>query len=129
MLKISKMPHQMINAAPDAEVGISLAYLAGNDQFTSYAAEIKPGAHIAAHYHPEGIEIYQIFSGKGLIKTGLRDKNNTVIWDTPVEVECGDFFTIYPNVIHKLENNSSELLILIATCSPNNLDYNRVVIV
>ncbi|MBA3812996.1 MAG: cupin domain-containing protein [Alphaproteobacteria bacterium] len=127
-LNISNWTDEVSKALPDKEVGISLAFLAGNDQFASYAVELNPGAHVAAHYHPEGIEIYQIVTGLGLMKTGVVQTNNTIMWHEPVDVQIGDFFTIHPGAVHRLENNSSERLILIATCSPSNLRHNRVVI-
>lgn len=127
-LKISNWSHELNNAVLDKEVGISLAFLAGDDSFRSYVAEFKPGSHITAHYHPEGIEIYQILSGKGLMKTGSLLSNNDVTWNQPVDVQSGDFFTITPKMVHQLENNFSESLILIVTCSPSNLGHNRIVI-
>ena len=127
-LKIENLNRELINAIPDPEVGISLAYLAGDDQFASYGIELKPGAFVAPHYHPAGIEIYQILSGKGLMNTGLVGSEKSIAWDQPVEVQGGDFFTIHPHVVHKLENNSTDSLILIATCSPTNLTHNRVVV-
>jgi mannose-6-phosphate isomerase-like protein (cupin superfamily) len=126
-LKISNWAHELTKAVPDTKVGISLACLAGNDQFTSYVAEINPGAHVTAHYHPVGIEIYQILSGRGVMKTGSILADEVILWSQPVEVQGGDFFTIHPNIVHQLENNSSEKLILIVTCSPSNLGHNRIV--
>jgi mannose-6-phosphate isomerase-like protein (cupin superfamily) len=126
-LKVSHWAHELGNAIPDKAVGISLAPLAGNDLFTSYVAEIPAGVSVAAHYHPKGIEIYQILSGKGLMKTGSVAADQSVKWDQCVEVTSGDFFTIHPSTVHQLENNSSERLILIVTCSPTNLSYNRIV--
>jgi mannose-6-phosphate isomerase-like protein (cupin superfamily) len=127
-LNISNWEHELINAVPDPKVGISLSYLAGNEQFTTYAIEFKPGSHVAAHYHPEGIEIYQILSGKGVMKTGSVNADHTIKWDQTAEVQRGDFFTVDAGVVHTLENNSSERLILIVTCSPSHLGHNRVVI-
>lgn len=126
-LKVSHWAHELGNAIPDKAVGISLAPLAGNDSFTSYVTEIPPGVSVAAHYHPEGIEIYQILSGKGLMKTGSVTAGHSVRWEQCVDVTSGDFFTIHPGTVHQLENNSSERLILIVTCSPTNLSYNRIV--
>jgi quercetin dioxygenase-like cupin family protein len=126
-LKIFNWEHELSSAIPDKAVGISLAYLAGNDLFTSYVTEISPGSSVAAHYHPEGIEIYQILFGKGIMKTGSVLPDASVNWNQPAEVQSGDFFTIHPEVVHQLENNSSEKLILIVTCSPTNLSHNRIV--
>jgi len=126
-LKISNWEHELINAIPDKAVGISLSSLAGNDLFTSYVAEIALGSCVGAHYHPVGIEIYQILSGRGLMKTGSVLADKSIRWNQCVEVKKGDFFTIHPGVVHQLENNYSERLILIVTCSPTNLRHNRVV--
>lgn len=126
-LKVSNWEQELLNAIPDPAVGISLAQLAGNNQFTTYVAEIPSGSCVAAHYHPEGVEIYQILSGKGTMKTGSILPDESMQWNQPVEVKSGDFFTIHPEVVHQLENNSSEKLILIVTCSPTNLSYNRIV--
>ncbi|MBY0271799.1 MAG: cupin domain-containing protein [Alphaproteobacteria bacterium] len=126
-LKVSHWAHELSNAIPDKAVGISLAPLAGDDLFTSYVAEIPVGACVAAHYHPKGIEIYQILAGKGLMKIGSVTADQPVRWDQCREVTSGDFFTIHPGIVHQLENNSLERLILIVTCSPTNLSYNRIV--
>lgn len=126
-LKVSHWAHELSKAIPDKAVGISLAPLAGNDLFTTYVTELRAGACVAAHYHPEGVEIYQILAGKGLMKTGSVASDHSVKWDQCTEVKSGDFFTIHPGTVHKLENNSSERLILIVTCSPTNLSYNRIV--
>lgn len=128
VLKVSNWVNEINNAIPDPAVGISLASLAGGDMFTSYVSEIPPGRCVAAHYHPQGIEIYQILEGRGLMKTGSLASDQSIQWEQSLEVKKGDFFTIYPGMIHQLENNSSDPLILIVTCSPTNLVYNRVTI-
>ena len=127
ILKVLNWEHELAHAIPDKAVGISLASLAGNELFTSYVTEILPHSFVAAHYHPEGIEIYQILSGHGVMETGVVSSNGAVKWNPSKEVRSGDFFTIYAGMVHRLENNSSEKLILIVTCSPSNLTYNRVV--
>jgi mannose-6-phosphate isomerase-like protein (cupin superfamily) len=127
-LKITNWEHELTHAIYDGAVGISLASLAGNGLFTSYVTEILPHSFIAAHYHPEGIEIYQILTGNGVMKTGIVLRDTTIKWNQPAEVQSGDFFTIHPGTVHRLENNSSENLILIVTCSPSNLTDNRVVV-
>ncbi|MBY0501338.1 MAG: cupin domain-containing protein [Alphaproteobacteria bacterium] len=126
--KVLNWKHELAHAIPDKAVGISLASLAGNELFTSYVTEISPQSFVAAHYHPEGIEIYQILSGQGMMKTGVVVPDNTIKWNHPTEVQSGDFFTIHPGIVHRLENNSLEKLILIVTCSPSNLVHNRVVV-
>lgn len=126
-LKVSNWKHELSHAIPDKAVGISLAPLAGNDLFTAYVTEISPGSWVIPHYHPEGIEIYQILSGKGIMKTGSIVTDKSINWNQCTEVTSGDFFTIHPGVVHQLENNSSENLLLIVTCSPTNLSYNRIV--
>jgi hypothetical protein len=65
-LKISNWAEELYHATLDEKVGISLSPLAGNTQFTSYVVDLKPGAHVTPHYHPEGIEVYQILSVRGL---------------------------------------------------------------
>lgn len=126
-LKVCNWMRELDNAIPDQSVGISLAPLAGTDLFTSYVTEIPVGNRVAAHYHPKGIEIYQILSGRGFMKTGSVLPDQSINWDHGVEVGSGDFFTIHPGVVHQLENTFSEKLILIVTCSPSNLGDNRIV--
>ncbi|MBP9691961.1 MAG: cupin domain-containing protein [Alphaproteobacteria bacterium] len=126
-LKISNWAQELSHAVADEAVGISLSPLAGNDQFTSYVVDLKPGAHVTPHYHPTGIEIYQILSGQGVMKTGTVAPGKDIIWDQIVDVKGGDFFTIDPGIVHELENNSADRLILIVTCSPSHLEKNRVV--
>ena len=127
-LKVSNWRHELAHAVPDKAVGISLASLAGNDRFTSYVTEMPPHSFVAAHYHPEGIEIYQILSGQGVMKTGVALPDSAIKWNQPTEVQDGDFFTIHPGMVHRLENNSPKNLILIVTCSPSNLENNRIVV-
>ncbi|MBY0501750.1 MAG: cupin domain-containing protein [Alphaproteobacteria bacterium] len=127
-LKVSNWKREIDYAIPDKAVGISLASLAGNELFTSYVTEILPHSFVAAHYHPKGIEIYQILSGQSVMKTGVILPDSTIKWNQPIEVQSGDFFTIYPGMVHRLENNSPETLVLIVTCSPSNLTHNRVVV-
>jgi quercetin dioxygenase-like cupin family protein len=60
------------------------------------------------------------------MKTGSLAPSNDILWNPNIEVKSGDFFTIEPGVVHELENNSSNSLILIVTCSPSHLEWNRV---
>ena len=66
------------NAKLDDVVGIRIAHLTGNDEFSLFGAEIAPRRKVGAHYHKSGIEMYKIVEGNGIMHTGLPDKNNYV---------------------------------------------------
>ena len=127
MINIKDWQSALAEAKTDEEVGISLGFLGGDDTLHVYAIAIPPSQSVNAHYHPEGVEIYQILEGKGKIKSGYPRADQTVDWLEAKVVKAGDFLTIPAGTVHQLQNDSGERLILIVTCSPSNLQDNRVV--
>jgi mannose-6-phosphate isomerase-like protein (cupin superfamily) len=115
------------NAKADATVGIRIAPLTQNASFSMYVTELPPNKKITAHYHQEGIEIYSILSGSGVLYTALVNCQNepTCIQEKPVN--AGDFFNIAPGVIHQLANPGQEPLILVFGCSDTHLTSDRIV--
>ena len=112
----------------DKEVGISIAPLTGNSDFSLFAAEIAPNTKIGAHYHKHEHEIYQLLEGSGKMYTGIPDKNNKVKWNEPFEVKKGDCFTINEGVVHQLFNSSNQKMIVLFGCSKSHLENDRFVV-
>ena len=83
---------QIAGARFDSAVGIRIAHLAGDDQFSFYGAELEAGAKVGAHYHSAGTEIYQILEGEGLMHTGPVDSKGKAAWKEPFPVMPGDCF-------------------------------------
>ncbi len=112
----------------DPAVNIRIAALTDNTEFNLYVTEILPGLSVGAHSHNEGIEVYEILQGMGVLHTLKITNENTkapeLIQHTTVK--AGDFFEIPARVIHQLENNGNTPLILIFGCPPAHLSTDRV---
>lgn len=90
-----------------------------------FIAELEAGKKLSAHYHNEGSEIYQIFTGKGDIELGeLLD--GTVVWKGSYTVKSGDIFEVKSKVVHRLSNNSGKVLHIMFFAPPSHLDEDRV---
>ncbi len=121
--------YEKITAAElDEAVGIRLAYLTGNEEFSLFGAEIAPYKSVAAHYHNSGIEIYQILEGNGTMLTGKPDRNNNVTWNKPLKVKKGDCFTINEGIVHQLISKCDSKLIAIFGCPKAHLSSDRIVV-
>jgi len=91
-------------------------------------AELKVGKRLPAHYHNEGTEIYQILSGEGKIELGELS-GSAVIWNDSYTVKTGDVFEMMPKVVHRLSNDSGEVLRMIFFAPPSHLcDEDRTFI-
>lgn len=112
----------------DEAVGIRVAYLTGNDEFSLFCAEIGPYKRVGAHYHTLGIEIYQIVEGNGTMFTGKPNINNNVTWNKPLKVKKGDCFTINEGEVHQLINKCGGKLIAIFGCPKSHLSSDRIVV-
>lgn len=88
-------------------------------------AELKAGKKLSAHYHNEGTEIYQILVGKGSIELGELS-GDTIVWNDSFTVNPGDIFEVKPKIVHKLSNNSTEVLQIIFFTPNSHLDEDRV---
>lgn len=98
-----------------------------NGAVAVFVAELKAGKKLAAHYHNEGDEIYQIMEGEGMIEIGELSASG-VIWKRSCDVKAGDVFEVAPKMIHRLSNNSANNLRLIFFTPSTHLGENRVFI-
>lgn len=85
-LVIKNLFESVTDGEKDSAVGISLAHLAGTDDFSLYCTEMEPGKRVGAHYHEHGIEFYQILSGNGKIYVGKPVGGRTVNWNHPTTI-------------------------------------------
>jgi len=121
--------YEIIESAPlDEEVGIRIAPLTGNDEFSLLVAEISPKKKVGAHYHESGIETYQIVEGEGVMFLGRPDKNNTVAWSGSFHVKTGDCFTVEAGEVHQLENTLDNRLIIVVGCSKSHVTTDRITV-
>ena len=111
-----------IHAKGDPVVGISIAKLLGDESTNYYASRLPPDTKINPHYHREGHEVYLILEGSGIIHTWLPGEE----MKQSCRVERGAIFNIPPGVIHQLENDSSDTLVLVFSCHPSHLGDDRV---
>ena len=116
------------NAEPDPKVGIKVAHLSGNDEFSLFVAEIAPNKMISAHYHEKGDEIYFIFEGKGLMYLSKTNENKNIKWEKPFNLNSGDSFNIKEGYAHQLFNNTENKMIAIFGCSRTHLSSDRLIV-
>lgn len=109
-------------AKADPAAGISIAKLLGDERFGYYATRLSPGAKINPHHHEHGDEFYLILEGSGLIHLWKPDGAAR----TSRRVQRGSAFSIPPGVIHQLENDSGQTLVLVFSCHPDHLGKDRV---
>ena len=130
------MQHTMVNnlydiieSAPlDEAVGIRIAPVTGNDDFSLLVAEIGPKKKVGAHYHESGIETYQVVEGEGLMHLGKPDENNMVTWSDSFHVKTGDCFTVDEGYVHQLENTKDSRLIIVVGCAASHVTSDRITV-
>ncbi len=125
-VKITNWEQALNLAKEDCAVGIRIATLTENIYFGMHVTEILPNRKVGAHYHQEGIEIYSILSGYGVLHTALPNPNGEPVNILSNPVKAGDFFNVNPGIIHQLENTSKELLILVFGCPASHLSSDRI---
>jgi mannose-6-phosphate isomerase-like protein (cupin superfamily) len=126
LVKITNWEKALNHAKADSAVGIRIAPLTEDIYFGMYVTEILPSKKVGAHYHQEGIEVYSILSGYGILHTALPDHQNDPIDIRSKPVKAGDFFNIHPGVIHQLANTGNEPLILVFGCPASHLSSDRI---
>jgi mannose-6-phosphate isomerase-like protein (cupin superfamily) len=105
----------------DEKVGIRIAKLVGNNQFSTFITVIDAGKHVNPHYHKHGDEYYHIIEGNGEVK--LKDVNSNV--EEIHKVSSGSSFIVSENIIHQLVNTGSEPLTLMFSCPTAHLGIDR----
>ena len=79
--------YEKIKSAPlDPAVGIRVVPLVGDDAFTLFAAEIGAHKRVGAHFHAEGLEIYQIVEGRGDMHVGKPIGDGQTAWHATAAV-------------------------------------------
>ncbi len=69
--------------------------------------DVAPGSRQMLHRH-EPEQVYVIIAGTGRMRVGEEEK----------DVVTGDFIHIPPNVVHAIENRSSQMLSYISAATP-----------
>lgn len=105
----------------DPAVGIRIAKLTGNEQFSTFITEVAPNQSVNPHYHKDGTEHYHIISGTGEITLTDVSTNKQSIH----HVTTGNSFEITENTLHQLRNISNEPLVLMFSCPTAHLDNDR----
>ena len=127
-LELRNIKEALKEAKRDETVGIRITKLTGNDTVAIYAAEIDGYKRVGAHYHTEGIELYQVVEGTGSIYIGLPKSDGEVDWKEPVAVVAGDCFTVNAGEVHQLVNSSSKQLIIVFVCPYSHISTDRTVV-
>ncbi len=127
-LDLSNIKEALKEAKPDGAVGIRISKLTGNDIVAFYAAGIDGYKRVGAHYHNEGIELYQIIEGTGNIFIGSPRSDGEVDWKEPVKVVAGDCFTVTAGEVHQLINSSGNQLIIVFVCPYSHISTDRTVV-
>lgn len=112
-------------AIPDPAVGISLAHLLGDELFSYYVTEVPPQYHLAAHFHREGHELYQVIEGKGEIWLADVKKNKLDTQTTQHKVLAGDTFLVPALTAHQLVNSGPDPLIMLFGCPQSHITSDR----
>lgn len=105
----------------DSAVGIRIAKLAGNDNFSTFITEIDPQKKVKPHFHKNGDEHYHIISGKGTmyLKNVLTGEGGSYL------VSEKESFVVPENYLHELTNSGDVPLILMFSCPISHLNEDR----
>ena len=103
--------------------GIFIQQLSNDADFAGFLTFVKPGVSSKPHYHKEGIEIYHVLSGEGLLQTWQKDNAKVV---DQQKIAKGHFYNIAPNVVHQIKNKGSEDLKMMFFCDPKHISIDRV---
>lgn len=119
----------LLKTAPtDPAVGIRIVKVTGDDRTGLYVAELGPYCSVTAHYHRNGIEIYQIVRGEGTMHTGVFSTGNTVIWNRSVNLKGGDCFVVQEGQVHQLENTCRESIVACVVCPAAHTGNDRFIV-
>lgn len=124
-LKVQNLYEQLQTAPLDPAVGIRVIPLVGDDSFTLFAAEIGPRKRVGAHYHAEGLEIYQIVEGAGIMHIGQPLADGRTRWLSATPVKTGDCFMVGTGEVHQLVNLQDSSLIALFGCPRAHLSSDR----
>jgi mannose-6-phosphate isomerase-like protein (cupin superfamily) len=88
-----------------------------------FAAKLKAGKMLPAHYHRVGSEVYQILDGDGIFELGQWD-GLKVVWSDRLPVRAGDIFEVQPGWVHLLSGGGEDLR-MIFFAPPSHLGDDR----
>lgn len=111
----------MNNCEYDEKVGIRIAKIAGNKEFSTYITAIDYTRSVTPHYHKIGDEHYHILEGEG--KVILRNMINNE--ECTFSAYGGESFVVPANTLHQLINTGENKLILMFSCPENHLNSDR----
>lgn len=123
-MEVKNLQNELADVPVNAQSGIKLVKMTGDEHISVYAAEILPKTRLNPHYHLKGIETYQVLQGKGLMKIG-RLVNGSPIWDETFEAVEGDFFSILENQVHQISNETEQILKMIFSCPESHVGDDR----
>lgn len=121
MINITKWRYIIDDCAYDPSVGIKIAQLAGDENFSTFISEIGINKSVNPHYHKHGDEHYHIISGSGKIDL----KNVVTGEESSSAVSAQESFVVPENVLHKLTNTGNTPLILMFSCPLSHLNADR----
>ncbi|QBR83939.1 cupin domain-containing protein [Legionella israelensis] len=102
---------------PDQD-GIYFAPLIDKGNMGFAIESIPPGKEVTRHYHKEGLDFFMVVSGKGILHTAELDSDGKKVKNEQQQaIKAGDIFAVDPGIIHGMENNSAEPLV-VANCAP-----------
>jgi len=94
-----------------------------DDVLSLFLARLTAGKKLAAHYHNEGKEIYQILVGDGIFEMGEKTGDG-VQWTISQPVTTGDIFEVPAGAVHRLSGGTEDLQLIFFT-SPSHLNEDR----
>lgn len=121
MIGIAKWSDVIDNCKYDELVGIKMAKLAGDKNFSTFITAIDPKKSVNPHYHKHGEEHYHIIKGTGEIRL----KNITTGDAVSYHVSALESFVVPENFLHQLTNTGTEPLLLMFSCPTSHLDTDR----
>ncbi len=121
MLNIVQWKNLIDNCKFDEKVGIRIAKITGNEEFSTFITVISPNKFVKPHYHNHGDEHYHIISGKGKIILKKIEDNQ----EKSYLVNGKESFVVPEKTIHQLINIGTDDLILMFSCSMSHLNNDR----
>ncbi len=105
----------------DAQTGLRVVRLAGDDGFCTFVAWLEAGAEVPAHHHEAGDEHYHVLQGRGELALRELDRGGRCV----VAMHQRQSFVVPPRVVHALRNVGREPLLLMFSCDASHLDGDR----
>ena len=124
-MEILNLQSVFLNLNKDAHSDIHMQQLTDGPT-AIFAAELKAGKKLPAHFHNQGTEIYQILSGEGTFELG-RMADGQVKWEERSQVREGDLFEVQAGQVHRLSGGQMDLRLLFIT-PPDHLGDDRTFI-